>query len=142
MENNQWKIAQIDTGNWAKKFADLLLNNGNKTYFLQGKWGSGKSEYLETVEKKVEELEKNKKTRLKFIYLKLWKPKNNESLPRQLFSTIHPVWDMIATFLGWVFVILMICSSVILAIRSISNGSQKPYCFCYNYDRCDNNYFI
>lgn len=61
MENNQWKITQIDTGNWAKKFADLLLNNGNKTYFLQGKWGSGKSKYLETVEEKVEELGKNKK---------------------------------------------------------------------------------
>ena len=125
MENNQWKITQIDTGNWAKKFADLLLNNGNKTYFLQGKWGSGKSEYLETVEEKVEELGKNKKKRLKFIYLKLWKPKNNESLPRQLFSTIHPIWDKIGTYIGWFFVILMICSSVILAIRSIFQMNPK-----------------
>lgn len=36
----------IETDSWAENFAQLLKQKPRKTYFLQGKWGSGKTEYL------------------------------------------------------------------------------------------------
>ena len=50
MNDNKWKIDHIDTSSLAKKFAELLEQDNNKTYFLQGTWGSGKTEYLKEVE--------------------------------------------------------------------------------------------
>lgn len=83
MNDNKWKIDHIDTSSLAKKFAELLEQDNNKTYFLQGTWGSGKTEYLK-------EVENQSKGKLRFVYLKLWKPKSNESIAKMLFSAIHP----------------------------------------------------
>ena len=49
MEYDFIKLEHIDTTVAAKNFAELL--NDNKTYFLNGSWGSGKSEFLKEVKR-------------------------------------------------------------------------------------------
>ena len=116
MDKNSWKIKKIDTSENAKKFAEILENNGNKTYFLQGVWGSGKSEYLKEVEKQAS-------GKLKFIYLNLWKPKNNDSLAKRLFSTTCPLLSRIINFVTFAYVALTVIASICLStISIIPNG--------------------
>lgn len=57
------KIDTIDTSRQAAKFAEIIESEP-KTYFLQGTWGSGKSQYLKEVEKQLRD-------KYKFIYLEL-----------------------------------------------------------------------
>lgn len=116
MDKNSWEIKKIDTSENAKKFAEILENNGNKTYFLQGVWGSGKSEYLKEVEKQAS-------GKLKFIYLNLWKPKNNDSLAKKLFSTTCPLLSRIINFVTFAYVALTVIASICLStISIIPNG--------------------
>ena len=49
MEHEFIKLEHIDTTVAAKNFSVLL--NDNKTYFLNGSWGSGKTEFLNEVKK-------------------------------------------------------------------------------------------
>jgi len=49
MEHEFVKLEHIDTSVAAKNFAELLYDN--KTYFLNGSWGSGKSEFLKEVKR-------------------------------------------------------------------------------------------
>ena len=49
MEHVFIKLEHIDTSVAAKNLAELL--NDNKTYFLNGSWGSGKTEFLDEVKK-------------------------------------------------------------------------------------------
>ena len=116
MDKNNWKIKKIDTSENAKMFAEILENNGNKTYFLQGVWGSGKSEYLKEVEKQAS-------GKLKFIYLNLWKPKNNDSLAKKLFSATCPLLSRIINFVTFAYVALTVIASICLStISIIPNG--------------------
>lgn len=112
MKNKSWKIKKINTSFYAKKFAEILEENGSKTYFLQGVWGSGKTEYLK-------EVEKNAKDNLKFIYLKLWEPKNNETLAKSLFSAIHPNLMGLVNFGTFLYILLTILASSFLSLISI-----------------------
>ena len=48
--DQDWKIDRIDTTNVAKAFVKELKEEQPKTYFLNGTWGSGKTEYLKEVE--------------------------------------------------------------------------------------------
>ena len=47
-EKNFIELDKIDTATAAQNFANLL--NENKTYFLNGTWGSGKSNFLKQVD--------------------------------------------------------------------------------------------
>ncbi|MHC4038708.1 P-loop NTPase fold protein [Streptococcus sp. KHUD_017] len=47
-ENNLIELDKIDTSTAAQNFANLLKEN--KTYFLNGPWGSGKSSFLKEVD--------------------------------------------------------------------------------------------
>ncbi|MCR8967649.1 KAP family NTPase [Streptococcus zalophi] len=71
------KIETIDTSLEAKAFAKKIELEP-KTYFLQGKWGSGKTEYIDKV---ISFLPPN----YKLIKLELWKPKNKDSLEKKYF---------------------------------------------------------
>lgn len=48
VENNFIELDKIETSTAAQNFVNLL--NENKTYFLNGTWGSGKSTFLKQVD--------------------------------------------------------------------------------------------
>lgn len=113
------KIEKINTLGQAQKFSEEVIKEP-KTYFLQGIWGSGKTEYLAEVENII----KNKK--FKFIKLELWNPKNNFSLEKNLFSVIYPKLSWVMDGLGWVFIIASVFGSIILSIRGLLPSVQTP----------------
>ena len=115
---HKWKINRIDTSEYARRFAELLEENGDKTYFLQGVWGSGKTEYLR-------EVEEQSKDKLKFIYLELWKPKSNESLPKSLFATVKPWESKLLSVLYGIFVIITVLGSTLLALEGFFPQYRK-----------------
>lgn len=115
---DKWKIKTIDTSEYARKFAELLEENGDKTYFLQGVWGSGKTEYLKEVEKQSE-------GRLKFVYLELWKPKINQSLSRSLFAAVSPWKSKLLTFFNKTFVKISVVGSILLALEGLFPKYKK-----------------
>lgn len=128
MEDN-WKIDRIDTTNVAKVFA-RELEGEPKTYFLQGEWGSGKTEYLKEVEKAMNGGRKHFE-RFKFVYLELWKPKSKASLAQNILETIHPILYWLKT-LAYVALILMsvIASTYISASTIIPkqlSGKEKAW---------------
>lgn len=122
MRKNKWCIPTISTDDYAKEFAKLLKNGSNKTFFLQGRWGSGKTEYLKNVEEQAN-------GKLKFIYLELWKPDFNESLSRQIFAATHPILDPLATTIGYIFIALTIICSSILAVKGVIQRNLPNYVF-------------
>ena len=122
MRKNKWCIPTISTDDYAKEFAKLLKNGSNKTFFLQGRWGSGKTEYLKNVEEQAN-------GKLKFIYLELWKPDFDESLSRQIFAATHPILDPLATTIGYIFIALTIICSSILAVKGVIQRNLPNYVF-------------
>lgn len=114
----KWKLDTIDTSAYAKRFSQLLEENGDKTYFLQGVWGSGKTEYLKEVEKQSE-------GRLKFVYLELWKPKIDQSLSRSLFAAVSPWKSKLLTFFNKTFVIISVVGSILLALEGLFPNYRK-----------------
>lgn len=68
------EVNRIDTSEAEKNFSKLLIEN--KTFFLNGTWGSGKSEFLRNVENKTDK---------KIIYLDLWNVKDNRTVMNIVF---------------------------------------------------------
>ena len=79
MEKNYIKLEKIDTSTAAKNFAELLQED--KTYFLNGNWGSGKSTFLQDV---------NKNKKIKLITMDFWRLTDNRSMIEVTFSKLHP----------------------------------------------------
>ena len=99
MEHEFIKLEHIDTSVAAKNFAELL--NDNKTYFLNGSWGSGKTEFLEEV--------KNNSSK-NFITIDFWRLTDTRSTVEIAFSKLHP-------FLYWfirVGVVLLVAVSILM----------------------------
>ena len=63
------ELEKIDTSEAAKNFAELLQED--KTYFLNGNWGSGKSTFLQDV---------NKNKKIKLITMDFWRLTDNRSM--------------------------------------------------------------
>lgn len=99
MEYEFIKLEHIDTTVAAKNFSELL--NDNKTYFLNGSWGSGKTEFLEEV--------KNHSSK-KLITIDFWRLTDTRSTLEIAFSKLYP-------FLYWsirVGVVLLVAVSVLM----------------------------
>lgn len=111
------KIEYIDTTPQAKMFAEQIKGEP-KTYFLQGTWGSGKTEYLKNVEKQLYD-------KYRFVYLKLWKPKDDESLSKKLFEAIFPKWSKGLIMASYVFIVFSILGSILLAIKGFFPIDRK-----------------
>ena len=80
MEHEFIELEHIDTSVAAKNFADLL--NDNKTYFLNGSWGSGKSEFLKEVKRGSQN---------KLITIDFWRLSDTRSTIEIAFSKLHPL---------------------------------------------------
>lgn len=107
------KIGHISTSRQAAAFARRIASDEVKTYFLQGSWGSGKSEYLRAVK------ESGPLKGFTFVELELWKPKDKQSLASKIFSVTNPRWAKAWTLLGWLFIGLAVIGSTVLAVQSI-----------------------
>lgn len=116
-DNETLKIEQIDTTKEAKKFADEIRKHP-KTYFLQGSWGSGKTEYLKSVKNQLH-------GKCKFIFLELWKPKDKKDISRKLFEAIHPFISTIFTLIYFCFVCLSVIGSAFLSYEGILSVKNK-----------------
>lgn len=114
---DDWKIDRIDTTNVAKAFAEELKGEA-KTYFLQGSWGSGKTEYLKEVEKAMNGGKKHFKP-FKFVYLELWKPKNKASLAQNILETIHPILYWLKTSAYVALILVSVIASTYISAISI-----------------------
>lgn len=116
MEHEFIKLEHIDTSVAAKNFADLLYDN--KTYFLNGSWGSGKTEFLEEVKKKSPK---------RLITIDFWRLTDTRTTIEIAFSKLYP-------FLYWairVCIVLLVAVSILmtnLVDIGLSNylGSSKP----------------
>ena len=107
------KIGHISTSGQAAAFARRIASDEVRTYFLQGSWGSGKSEYLRAVK------ESGPLKGFTFVELELWKPKDKQSLASKIFSVTNPRWAKALTVLGWLFIGLAVIGSTVLAVQSI-----------------------
>lgn len=84
-EKNFIELDKIDTSTAAQNFANLL--NENKTYFLNGTWGSGKSNFL----KQVDNLKPvNNKKKVKLVTIDFWRLNDSRSTLETVFANLHP----------------------------------------------------
>lgn len=104
-ENNSIELVKIEISTAAQNFANLL--NENKTYFLNGTWGSGKSTFL----KEVDNLKPvNNKKRVKLVTIDFWRLNDSRSTLETVFAKLHP-------FVYWglrLIVILCIALSILM----------------------------
>ena len=99
MEHEFIKLEHIDTTVAAQNFSELL--NDNKTYFLNGSWGSGKTEFLEEVKYYSSK---------KLITIDFWRLTDTRSTIEIAFSKLHP-------FLYWsirVGIVLLVAVSILM----------------------------
>lgn len=78
-EKNFIELDKIDTSTAAQNFAKLL--NENKTYFLNGPWGSGKSTFL----KEVDDI-----NQIKLVTIDFWRLNDSRSALETVFAKLHP----------------------------------------------------
>jgi hypothetical protein len=76
------KLTTIETEEAEKNFKNLIEGNLNKTFFLNGVWGSGKTEFLNKVEKK---------SVYKFKILDVWSKTDSRSVLEQSFALLKPI---------------------------------------------------
>ncbi|MBZ1519618.1 hypothetical protein J3330_11100, partial [Leuconostoc mesenteroides] len=91
---------KIDTGYAESQFIKLLQEK--KTFFLNGPWGSGKTEFITNVKNRAKKLDNRQKKKL--ILLDLWRH-NNGSIFTTALRELAPV-------IFWVlrlFVVLILC---------------------------------
>ena len=99
MENNFIELDKIETSTAAQNFANLLREN--KTYFLNGTWGSGKSTFL----KEVDDIKQ-----VKLVTIDFWRLNDSRSTLETVFAKLHP-------FVYWglrLIVILCIALSILM----------------------------
>ena len=109
MDDRLITLKHIDTSVAAKNVAKLLEEN--KTYFLNGNWGSGKTEFL---------VEVGKNTNKKLVTIELWRMSDNRSKIDIVFKKLHPC---IYSFLR---ICLVLCVAVsILMTNVVDLGLSK-----------------
>ena len=99
MDDRFITLKHIDTSVAAKNVAKLLEEN--KTYFLNGNWGSGKTEFL---------VEVGKNTNKKLVTIDFWRLNDNRSTIEIVFSKLHP-WKY--KFLRF-FIVLCVALSILM----------------------------
>lgn len=116
MEHEFIKLEHIDTSVAAKNFAELLYDN--KTYFLNGSWGSGKSEFLKEVKRGSQN---------KLITIDFWRLSDTRSTIEIAFSKLHPLlyWAIRVGVVLLVAVSILMTNVVDIGLSKYL-GSSKP----------------
>lgn len=91
-------LERIDVDIAAKNFAKML-DEKKENFFLNGSWGSGKTEFLE-------EVKKNSKK--KFINLNLWDMKDDRNVVTIAYSKLHPILYRLAYIVATVAIIVAV----------------------------------
>ena len=115
MEHEFIELEHIDTSVAAKNFADLL--NDNKTYFLNGSWGSGKSEFLKEVKRGSQN---------KLITIDFWRLSDTRSTIEIAFSKLHPLlyWTIRLGIILLVAVSILMTNVVDIGLSNYFGGSK------------------
>lgn len=115
MEHEFIMLEHIDTSVAAKNFAELLYDN--KTYFLNGSWGSGKSEFL----KEVKGGSQNK-----LITIDFWRLSDTRSTIEIAFSKLHPLlyWTIRLGIILLVAVSILMTNLVDIGLSNYFGGSK------------------
>lgn len=112
MKINKLEFNNVNTSYASEQFSNMIVESENefgyKTYFLNGKWGSGKTTFLI-------ESENNSKGALKkdgwsVKYLKLWEIKDDRSVLELAFRVLLPKYY----YFLWIFVVFSISISLLL----------------------------
>lgn len=116
MEHEFIKLEHIDTSVATKNFAELL--NDNKTYFLNGSWGSGKTEFLEEVKKN---------SLKKLITIDFWRLTDTRSTIEIAFSKLHPLlyWAIRVGVVLLVAVSILMTNVVDIGLSKFFGGSKS-----------------
>ena len=115
MEHEFIKLEHIDTTVAAKNFSELL--NDNKTYFLNGSWGSGKSEFLKEVKRGSQN---------KLITIDFWRLSDTRSTIEIAFSKLHPLlyWTIRLGIILLVAVSILMTNVVDIGLSNYFGGSK------------------
>lgn len=115
MEHEFIKLEHIDTSVAANNFAELL--NDNKTYFLNGSWGSGKTDFLEEVKKNSPK---------KLITIDFWRLTDTRSTIEIAFSKLHPLlyWAIRVGVVLLVAVSILMTNFVDIGLSNYFGGSK------------------
>ncbi|MEX1379414.1 P-loop NTPase fold protein [Streptococcus thermophilus] len=115
MEREFIKLEHIDTTVAAKNFSELL--NDNKTYFLNGSWGSGKSEFLKEVKRGSQN---------KLITIDFWRLSDTRSTIEIAFSKLHPLlyWTIRLGIILLVAVSILMTNVVDIGLSNYFGGSK------------------
>ena len=115
MEHKFIELEHIDTSVAAKNFADLLYDN--KTYFLNGSWGSGKSEFLKEVKRGSQN---------KLITIDFWRLSDTRSTIEIAFSKLHPLlyWTIRLGIILLVAVSILMTNVVDIGLSNYFGGSK------------------
>lgn len=115
MEHEFIKLEHIDTSVAANNFAELL--NDNKTYFLNGSWGSGKTDFLEKVKKNSPK---------KLITIDFWRLTDTRSTIEIAFSKLHPLlyWAIRVGVVLLVAVSILMTNVVDIGLSNYFGGSK------------------
>lgn len=103
------EIKNISTDEAENNFIDLIEGE-NRTYFLNGTWGSGKTQFINNVEKKLKQ-----KGRNKFVYLNLWELQNNRSVIKIAFENFFRCKLLAFNFF------VIICVTISLLMTNVVN---------------------
>ncbi|WP_347109413.1 P-loop NTPase fold protein [Streptococcus salivarius] len=116
MEHEFIKLEHIDTSVAAKNFAELLYDN--KTYFLNGSWGSGKSEFLKEVKRGSQN---------KLITIDFWRLSDTRSTIEIAFSKLHPLlyWTIRLGIILLVAVSILMTNVVDIGLSKFFGGSKS-----------------
>ena len=109
-KNDFIKLEKIDISTAAQNFANLL--NENKTYFLNGNWGSGKSTFL----KEVDNLKSvNNTKKVKLVIIDFWRLNDSRSTLETVFANLHP-------FVYWSLrLIVILCIALSILMTNVVN---------------------
>ncbi|SEK72280.1 KAP family P-loop domain-containing protein [Streptococcus equinus] len=116
--NTSIQLKEIDTQIAEENICKLL--DENKTYFFNGKWGSGKSSFLEKVEQK---------SCKKFIIIDLWRIQDSRSIIEYSFSKLYKLRYLClkCCALGMVAISILMSNVVNLGFSNLNILKNVPF---------------